>query len=70
MKSETYQFANVENESLRNISNEALNSMEFHEVSELHAMALINNNKPVFSLLNGKIKRIYSILNIEKFYID
>lgn len=44
--------------------------MQYHSITEVHAKALLNNNKKVFGLINGLIVQITSLDQSELFYID
>jgi len=77
MKTETYQFANAQNEALQKCVIEAQKqSMQYHEVSRLHAEALLKNGKHIFVCLAGNFFKIEGIENLNDylpttlFYID
>lgn len=53
------------------IINEAQkNKMQYHSISEVHAKALLNNDKKVFGSVNGFIEEITNVDQAETYYID
>ena len=71
MKTENTIINEAQNNALKNVMQEAhKNKMQYHQVSEVHAKALLNNNKKVFGCVNGVIVEITSLDQSELFYID
>ena len=46
------------------------NKMQYHQVSEVHAKALLNNGKKVFGYVNCEIVEFSTLDQSELFYID
>lgn len=75
MRTESYQFATAQNEALQKCIIEAQkNSMQYHEVSRLHAEALLKvGNVKVFGFTPSGfvlIPSISELTNFEKYFID
>ena len=61
----------AQNKALNNVIQEAQkNKMQYHQVSEVHAKALLNNDKKVFGFVNGVIIEISTLDQAELYYID
>ena len=61
----------AQNNALNNVLKEAhKNKMQFHQITEVHAKALLNNDKKVFGSVNGFIEEITNVEQAELYYID
>jgi pSer/pThr/pTyr-binding forkhead associated (FHA) protein len=68
---ENAKIKEAQNNVLNNVLKEAhKNKMQFHQISEVHAKALLNNDKKVFGSVNGFIEEITNVEQAELFYID
>ena len=71
LKTENTKINEVQKKALKKSTIEAQkNKMQYHSISEVHASALLNNQKPVFGIIENKIVPITNINESQTYFID